>query len=79
MTPEVSVVEDNLTEGGHLKLLKLAEGKCLNRLNVDEIPLVSRLQDRRSLFNVCLIDRVLYFLKQTLETMGKKEQNTYPL
>ena len=60
MTPEVSVVEDNLTEGEHLKLLKLAEGKCLN---VDEIPLVSRLQDRRSLFNVCLIDRVLYFLK----------------
>jgi hypothetical protein len=52
----VSVVEDNLIEGGHLKLFKLAEGKCFN---LDEIPPVSKFQDRRPLFNVCLIDRVL--------------------
>ena len=52
----VSVVEDNLIEGGHLKLFKLAEGKCFNLI---EIPLVSKLQDRRPHFNVRLIDGVL--------------------
>jgi hypothetical protein len=50
------VVEDNLIEGGHLKLFELAEGKCFNLV---EIKLVSNLQDRRPHFNVCLIDRVL--------------------
>jgi hypothetical protein len=52
----LTVVEDNLIEGGHLLQFKLAEGKCFN---LDEIPLVSKLQNRRPLFNVCLIDRVL--------------------
>jgi len=50
------VVEDNLIEGGHLKPFKLAKGKCFN---LEEIPLVSNLQDRRPHFNVCLIDGVL--------------------
>jgi hypothetical protein len=50
------VVEDNLIEGRHLKLFKLAKGKCFN---LEEIPLARNLQDRRPLFNACLIDRVL--------------------
>ena len=52
----MSVVEDNLIEGGHLKSFKLAKGKCFD---LDEIKLVSNLQDRRPLVNICLIDRVL--------------------
>ena len=52
----MSVVENNLIEGGHLELFKLAEGKIFN---LDEIPLARKLQDRRPLFNVCLVDRVL--------------------
>jgi hypothetical protein len=50
------VVKDNLIERGHLLLFELAESKFFNLV---EIKLVSKLQDRRPLFNVCLIDRVL--------------------
>jgi hypothetical protein len=64
----VSVVEDNLIEGGHLKLFKLAEGKCFN---LDEIPLVSKLQNGRPLFDVCLIDRVLSKLDVRKHGKGK--------
>ena len=52
----VSVVEDNLIEGGHLLFFKLAESKCFN---LDEIKLVSNPQDRRPHPNVCLVDIVL--------------------
>jgi hypothetical protein len=60
------VVEDNLIEGGHLKLFKLAEGECFN---LDEIPLVSKLQNGRPLFDVCLIDRVLFIVKYPKEAL----------
>jgi len=52
----MSVVEDNLLEWSDLKFFKLAEGE---RLDLDEIPLVCKLQDRRPLVDGAMVDRVL--------------------
>jgi hypothetical protein len=52
----MSVIEDNLLESGHLKSFELAECKCFD---LDEVPLVCKLQDRRPLINRRLVDIVL--------------------
>jgi hypothetical protein len=60
------VVEDDLFESGHLLLFELAESKCFNLV---EIKPVSDPQDRRPLFNVCLIDRVFFIVEYPKEAL----------